>query len=40
VLELDDGVLVPLIADAVTAVDIERRQIEVDRAFLGLGEPS
>ena len=40
VLELDDGVLVPLIADAVTKVDVERRRIEVDRAFLGLEEPS
>jgi ribosomal 30S subunit maturation factor RimM len=27
--------LVPLVADAVRAVDIERRQIEVDVAFLG-----
>ena len=40
VLELDGGVLIPLITDAVTAVDLERRRIEVDRAFLGLGEPS
>ena len=40
VLELDDGVLVPLIADAVKEVDVERRRIEVDRAFLGLEEPS
>lgn len=38
VLELSDGVLVPLIADAVTAVDVERRSIEIDRAFLGLEE--
>ena len=40
VLELDDGVLVPLIADAVKKVDVERRRIEVDRSFLGLEEPS
>lgn len=38
VLELDGGVLVPLIADAVTVVDLERRTIAVDRAFLGLEE--
>ena len=40
VLELEDGVLVPLIGDAVTEVDVEGRRIEVDRAFLGLEEPS
>ncbi len=39
VLELDNGVLIPLIADAVVAVDVERRHIEVDGAFLGLEEP-
>ena len=37
VLELEGGVLVPLISDAVTSVDVEGRRIEVDRAFLGLG---
>jgi len=37
VLELDGGVLVPLVADAVRAVDVELRRIEVDRRFLGLG---
>ena len=36
VLELDGGQLVPLVADAVRAVDLRRRRIEVDRRFLGL----
>jgi 16S rRNA processing protein RimM len=36
VLELDDGTLVPFIADAVLSIDAGRRVIEVDRAFLGL----
>ncbi len=36
VLELEDGTLVPLVADAVTTVDTDARRIEVDRAFLGL----
>jgi 16S rRNA processing protein RimM len=31
-----DSVLVPLVSDAVKRVDIERRIIEIDRAFLGL----
>ena len=31
----DDGFLVPLIGDAVTKIDLERRVIEVDREFLG-----
>jgi 16S rRNA processing protein RimM len=35
-LELDDGSLVPLVADAVRSVDPERRVIRVDLAFLGL----
>ncbi|MEA2494636.1 MAG: rRNA processing protein RimM, partial [Thermoleophilaceae bacterium] len=30
-----DGLLVPLIGDAVKRVDLERRIIEVDREFLG-----
>jgi 16S rRNA processing protein RimM len=34
----DEGVLVPLVADAVTRVDTEARVIEVDRAFLGLDD--
>jgi len=33
-----DGVLIPFIADAVKAVDLEARRIDVDRAFLGLDE--
>lgn len=36
VLELDGGLLVPLISDAVVEVDVEGRRIAVDRAFLGL----
>ena len=36
VLEVDDGTLVPLIADAVRSVDPAARRIEVDRRFLGL----
>lgn len=36
VLELDDGTLVPLVKDAVTAIDASARRIEVDRHFLGL----
>lgn len=39
VLELDEGTLVPLIGDAVRSVDVQARQIEVDRRFLGLEEP-
>jgi 16S rRNA processing protein RimM len=31
-----DGVLVPLVSDAVKRVDIEERIIEIDRDFLGL----
>jgi ribosomal 30S subunit maturation factor RimM len=40
VLELDGGVLVPLITDAVVQVDVEGRRIEVNHTFLGLEEPS
>jgi 16S rRNA processing protein RimM len=36
VLELEDGTLVPFVADAVVAIDAPRRLIEVDRVFLGL----
>ena len=39
VLELSDGSLIPLIADAVTAVDTGARTLEVNRAFLGLEQP-
>jgi 16S rRNA processing protein RimM len=35
-LEVDDDVLVPLVADAVRGVDLERRRIDVDAAFLGI----
>jgi 16S rRNA processing protein RimM len=34
----EDGILVPLISDAVKRVDTDARVIEVDRAFLGLDE--
>ena len=34
----DEKVLVPLIGDAVTSIDLEARSIEVDRRFLGLAE--
>lgn len=37
-LELEGGELVPLIADAVERVDVDRRLIEVDRRFLRLEE--
>lgn len=40
VLELDNGVLIPLITDAVTGIDIPERRIEINRGFLGLGDPS
>ena len=39
VLEMSDGSLIPLIADAVTSVDTAARTLEVDRAFLGLDPP-
>ena len=35
-LELEDGTLVPLVADAVKHIDLEARRIEIDRHFLGL----
>jgi 16S rRNA processing protein RimM len=34
-LELEDGTLVPLVSDAVRAVDLERGVIDVDLDFLG-----
>jgi 16S rRNA processing protein RimM len=37
-LELDGGELVPLVSDAIARVDVEARLIEVDLAFLRLGE--
>jgi ribosomal 30S subunit maturation factor RimM len=35
VLELDDGTLIPLIADAVREVDLDAGEIHVNREFLG-----
>ena len=35
-LELDGGELVPLVRDAIVAVDVAARRIEVDGRFLGL----
>jgi 16S rRNA processing protein RimM len=32
----DDAVLIPLVRDAVLAIDLEARRIEIDHAFLGL----
>ena len=34
----DDAVLVPLVSDAVSRIDLDARVIEVDRRFLGLDE--
>ena len=36
VLELEDGTLVPMVSDAVKAIDLDSRRIEIDRHFLGL----
>jgi 16S rRNA processing protein RimM len=36
VLELEDGTLVPLVADAVKNIDLDSRRIEIDRHILGL----
>jgi 16S rRNA processing protein RimM len=35
-LELDDGTLVPFVADAVLAVDVPGRKIQVDLEYLGV----
>jgi 16S rRNA processing protein RimM len=35
VLELEDGTLVPLISDAIARVDLDAREIHVNREFLG-----
>jgi 16S rRNA processing protein RimM len=40
VLEVSDGSLIPLIADAVTGIDIEGRTVEVDFGFLGREPPA
>ncbi len=34
-LELDDGTLVPLVSDAVESIDLDAREIRVNREFLG-----
>jgi 16S rRNA processing protein RimM len=34
-LELDDGTLVPLVSDAVESIDLNAREIRVNREFLG-----
>jgi 16S rRNA processing protein RimM len=36
----EEALLVPMVKDAIRAVEIERRRIEVDLAFLGLEEPA
>ena len=36
-LELEGGLLVPMVGDAVRRIDVSARRIEVDAAFLGLG---
>ena len=35
VLELEDGTLVPLVADAIERIDLDAREIHVNREFLG-----
>ena len=35
VLELDNGRLVPLVSDAIEAIDLDAREIRVNQAFLG-----
>ncbi len=37
-LELDTGLLVPLVRDAIRTVDVAARRIEVDGGFLGIAE--
>ncbi len=39
-LELDSGLLVPLVRDAIRAVDVAARRIDVDGGFLGDGSRS
>jgi 16S rRNA processing protein RimM len=34
-LELDDGTLVPLVSDAIARIDLDAREIRVNREFLG-----
>ena len=35
VLELDNGMLVPMVKDAIRAIDVEAKRIDVDAGFLG-----
>ena len=35
VLELDTGLLVPMVRDAIRSVDVDARRIDVDGGFLG-----
>jgi 16S rRNA processing protein RimM len=34
-LELEDGTLVPLVSDAIVSIDLDAREIRVNRGFLG-----
>jgi ribosomal 30S subunit maturation factor RimM len=34
-LELEDGSLVPLVSDAIESIDVDAREIRVNREFLG-----
>ena len=34
-LELDNGQLVPLVSDAIEAIDLDAREIRVNQVFLG-----
>jgi 16S rRNA processing protein RimM len=34
-LELDDGTLIPLVSDAIESIDLDAREIRVNREFLG-----
>ena len=34
-LELDSGVIVPMVRDAVRSIDVEAKRIDVDAGFLG-----
>ena len=34
-LELEDGTLVPLVSDAIESIDLDAREIRVNRGFLG-----
>jgi 16S rRNA processing protein RimM len=34
-LELDDGLLIPMVRDAIRSIDVEARRIDVDMGFVG-----